>query len=404
MARLIQPEKSLMQTYRVGLHWRLFLYIVSVALLVPVYLLLRYAIYDTAYLSMPFIFSCAGVVALLALATYIVLSTIRHRIIVGEEGITEQGPFGSTHLRYDEIKGYWKHRSQHILLPYDNKRSSVAVSDYLQSSDELMFWLVTTYERIEKLEYEERLAELSADTYYSEGKDEDTIAIAERWQRWIRPSRWISIALAIISLFWTSEAYMLWFALSVSLPLIAIVIYNKTRGLVHIYPEEESPYPSMAVPTYTAVCILFIIALRDVVIMEHSQVYLPMCLIALVWAILFMRHDLRLLHTRRSYLLVGAVFVVGTGLMYGYALVTLSNYLFDKSTPDIERVAVLDKYTRRGKSRSYNLELSPWGELKENEHVRISSKMYDRVSVGDTVSVYIYQGRFDIPYYEVRED
>lgn len=404
MQPLMQPDSSLIQSYRLGLDRRLLCYALSAVCFLVAYAFISHTVAELAFLSTAFSLGCVLALVCFCCGAYIVSFATRHRIIIGQEGITEQGVWSSVYLRYEDILGYHREASDLILEPCDEAKPRIEVSDYLQGTDALILWLTTNFERVEQDEYEMLQAELSESGYYLREKAADNIAKARRWRRGVQLFKWSCLALAVVSLYWGSAAQGARLSLAIILPLIALVCYHITRGSVHIYSDANSPYPSMDTTTYTGVVWLFFDMWRRILLVDYSRVLLPVCTIAIVWTLLFLWYDFRLISKRPWHSLYLFFVVLATGLPYAYGVVTLGNYLFDKSTPHTERVAVVKKYEKEGKGGDYHLELSPWGNQQEGEELHVSAETYERLSVGDTVNVYIYEGRFDIPYYEVRED
>jgi len=51
---------------------------------------------------------------------------------------------------------------------------------------------------------------------------------------------------------------------------------------------------------------------------------------------------------------------------------------------------------------TYYLDLSPWGPRTEHEQVSVDKNLFNRANVGDTVEVYLYEGRLKAKWFEVR--
>jgi len=56
-----------------------------------------------------------------------------------------------------------------------------------------------------------------------------------------------------------------------------------------------------------------------------------------------------------------------------------------------------------GKSTTYYLELTPWGQQKDIEEVSVSKALYNKLEQNDKVNIYYMKGQFDIPWFELKE-
>jgi hypothetical protein len=88
---------------------------------------------------------------------------------------------------------------------------------------------------------------------------------------------------------------------------------------------------------------------------------------------------------------------------YGYGAVVTLNCMYDKSEPKTFNATILDKRISSGKSTTYYLELTPWGQQKEIDEVSVSKDLYNNLNKNDKVNIYYMQGKFDIPWFEVTE-
>jgi hypothetical protein len=88
-------------------------------------------------------------------------------------------------------------------------------------------------------------------------------------------------------------------------------------------------------------------------------------------------------------------------VVFGYGSVVSSNCLFDNVASDLHYARVLDHRISSGKSTSYYLTLSAWGAKPSGEEVSVASDLYYQVSKGDSVTVHIKKGTFNIPWYYI---
>ncbi|HXB31992.1 MAG TPA: hypothetical protein VNV35_01165 [Puia sp.] len=87
--------------------------------------------------------------------------------------------------------------------------------------------------------------------------------------------------------------------------------------------------------------------------------------------------------------------------VYSYTAVVFTNCASDHQKATTFQVEISGKHTSSGKYSSYYLELSPWGSYTDGSDYKISSTTYRSVKTGDLVSVYLYPGKWGIPWYDV---
>ena len=90
-------------------------------------------------------------------------------------------------------------------------------------------------------------------------------------------------------------------------------------------------------------------------------------------------------------------------LLYSYAGTYGVNCVFDSSEPtayDVEVVHKREKKGRRG-SRTYYIEVTPWGHRYDKEEIRISSAEYEDIEIGETIEIDLKEGLLGIPWFYI---
>jgi hypothetical protein len=86
---------------------------------------------------------------------------------------------------------------------------------------------------------------------------------------------------------------------------------------------------------------------------------------------------------------------------YGYGAATIANAVLDTSTPSVFRPIVLGKHSSGGRSTTYHLLLTPWGERTAAENVTVSAVLFRAASVGEPVCVAVRRGALATAWYRV---
>ena len=87
--------------------------------------------------------------------------------------------------------------------------------------------------------------------------------------------------------------------------------------------------------------------------------------------------------------------------IYGYGAVVIADIQFDASPGAVIQVQVLGKHTYSGKSRTYYLDLPPWGARTQPGAVQVSWPTYQALSVGDNACVLMHPGTLTLPWFTI---
>ncbi len=188
---------------------------------------------------------------------------------------------------------------------------------------------------------------------------------------------------------------------SIIMPIIGLVVIANFSGLIRIGHKKGSAFPSVIYAVLVPGLALLLRALQDFSIFSYSKIWIPMVVIAVGCMIIANWNSKEYSYRSRADLMdmLGSMLFT---FAYGYGALVTANCLFDQSEPQVFQARVLDKRTTSGRhSTSYHLDLSPWGQREEADDVTVSKQVFDRAYVGGDVNVYLMEGRFGIPWFEV---
>jgi len=94
-------------------------------------------------------------------------------------------------------------------------------------------------------------------------------------------------------------------------------------------------------------------------------------------------------------------FVTFCAGLYGYGAVAIADIQFDTSPGAVIQVQVLGKHSYSGKSRTYYLDLPPWGARTQPGAVQVSWSTYQALNVGDNACVLMHPGTLTLPWYTI---
>jgi hypothetical protein len=86
-------------------------------------------------------------------------------------------------------------------------------------------------------------------------------------------------------------------------------------------------------------------------------------------------------------------------MLYAYGVVTVADAVGDESTPTHYVVRVTGKHYTTGRSRSFYLELEPWGPMQQPNNLGVSQTLYDHASPGNQICLDLRPGRLNAAWY-----
>lgn len=334
-----------------------------------------------------------------------------NKIIITKESIIYIGLITKKELKFNEIKGFNTQiiRQALIVIEYFtilsiSGKKSIGISSFTENRNELISFLSSKVENLdiaahnilqEKIETEHKEILKNDDFGFSIKEREDRLKKAHLTAK-ILNGLGIIVALWV---FFFPRPYQYAIITCVSLPLITLLVIKYWKGLIRLDTEKGSAYPSAPVPIMLPGLILSLRAMLDFSIDDYSKLYVPVVVIAVIFtAVLAMIINKEKPNTKAKYFVTILSFLM-LAFAYGYGAVVTSNCVFDESSPQKFSTTIVNKKkTESRKFDSYDLYLSPWGIKTEVQKVSIDEDLYNQLQDGDEVSVYIFKGKFEIPW------
>jgi hypothetical protein len=339
-----------------------------------------------------------------------IISTKKRKIILADKSIISIGLWGKRELKFADIKGFRLDRNPKypqiknlIIEPIESKMKSINVGFFLKDMDDL------------KSSLDSKLKDLDADKsialeqkYKREEQEilqnnDFGFTIEEREEKLKKAHLFVKVlngitAIVVVWLFFYPRPYKYAVIACVSLPLIGFLSVKFWKGLIQIDVEKGSVYPTVAFPILFPGLILGLRVMLDFSIEKYSNIWIPAIVISCIYAALVIVSSKKMsFKNAKAYFSI--LSYVAFGFLYGYSTVVATNCVFDNSEPKVFASEVLGKTINESrKSKTYYLNLSPWGEKTEAEKISVDSDLYNNIHTGDKVSVYQFKGRLDIPW------
>lgn len=170
------------------------------------------------------------------------------------------------------------------------------------------------------------------------------------------------------------------------LPVAALALVARFRGIVSINTSKLNPRPHVAVALFFPSCVMALRAL-DVEVVDLRRLFLIGVPIGILPAVVGVWIDPTVRWRWLAAALLGA-----WNLGYGVGGASLANSLLDSSVPTSYRAEIVDKRISGRRRPARHLVLAPWGPVKEREEVRVRKRLFDQVAEHDFVDVSLHEG------------
>lgn len=390
-----------MKEYKIAKGWAIFIYI-TFPLLAAVFLFL---------LVMPFIpgmeqdfppsyywsFSIISL-AMITISVLGILDTINGKFVIDKNRVYIISVLSKRELLFHEIKGYRINDKFIFIESTDKNKKIIKISSYFANTAEIKLWLKTNYKDLDKIHKRTEKQEILSNPEFGWSKKEREAKL--------NLAKKTTTILNCIGSFvgaWTflfPRPYLYAIIASIVFPIICIIIIKYFKGLIRIDGKNNTVYPSAFWAILAPSMALLIRSLLDFNLYNYSNVWLPMVLITMTYMAILLIGNSEFKYGEIADFF-SVFFLMLFILGYSYGIVVSLNCLLDTSKPETFKTTILDKRVSGTKTKTYNLELTPWGKQIEPEEISVSKELYDSFQKNDSATVYFMKGNFDIPWYEV---
>lgn len=328
------------------------------------------------------------------------IDTVKAKFVIDSDKIYTISTFTTRELNFNEIKGF-RITDKYIFIESNNvNKKKIRVSTYFGKIKEIEEWLSANYSDLDIVQANQEKEEILGTEEFgwtSEQREEKLI----KAHRTAKILNWTGGLIGVWTIF-LSNPYEFAIIASIVFPIICVIILKYSNGLIRIDERKGTAYPTIFWAIFAASMGLCLRGLLDYNIFDHSRIWIPSLLVALTFiAVLTIRNEEFKFNKAKDYITIlgFSIFMFG----YGYGATITLNCMYDNSEPETFNATILSKRISSGKSTTYHLELTPWGNQKEIDEVSVSKDLYNRLDKNDKVTIYFMNGLFDIPWFEVTD-
>jgi len=180
-----------------------------------------------------------------------------------------------------------------------------------------------------------------------------------------------------------------------ALPLVAVGIAVTGQGRYSLEGRKDDPRPNLVVALILPGLVLMYRALTDEEVLDWRMLLWLTGAIAVAWVALLYTVSPELRERKLTLAIMAPLMAA-----YGYGACALVDMRLDPHTPVVYDTKVLGKHVTSGRSRTYYLDVEPWGPRSGHGDVSVTRDFYDGASAGSRVCVYLWPGALGARWFE----
>lgn len=392
-----------MKVYKIDKVWRIITCVLSPVAMIPFGVLLLFPIIPDFNFDINkdvyYWFLLPLSVTMLFVIIVAFVNTIIGKFVIDKNKIYTTGLFNNKQIYFNDIKGY-RITEHFTFIESISNKTRIKLSNYYENRNELQDWLIWNYKNLNELEIiQEKQEILSKQDLGWTIEERESIFL--KYKRLAKILNWSGSIIAIVTilLLKTSDYIIL---LCIVYPIFCLLAILFSKGLLTIDERNEAVYPSVFWAFFAPTSVVFLRALMYFKIYNYDNVWLLTAVIAFSFFFTLIINNRGFVFNkfeRTSTILIFSVFIV-----FGYSFGTVINLncALDDSQPKKFKTIVLDKRITKGKSTNYYLTVSPWNNQKEPKEENTNESDYEIIKKGDTITINFYEGKLNIPWYEIK--
>lgn len=390
-----------MQVYKIAKFWRIISYVLTPIAMVPFGFLLLIPIIPNVDINLEvyYWFLLPLSVTMLFVLIVAFVNTIIGKFVIDKNKIYTTGLFNNKQIYFNDIKGY-RITEHFTFIESRNDKTRIKLSNFYENRNELQDWLIWNYKNLNELEIIQEKQEILSkqDLGWTIEERESKFSKYKRLAKILNWSGGI-IAIGTTLLLKTSDYIIL---LCIVYPIFCLLAILFSKGLLTIDERNEAVYPSVFWAFFAPTSVVFLRALMYFKIYNYDNVWLLTAVIAFSFFFTLIINNRGFVFNkfeRTSTILIFSVFIV-----FGYSFGTVINLncALDDSQLKKFKTIVLDKRITKGKSTNYYFTVSPWNNQKEPKEENTNETDYELIKKGDTITINFYEGKLNIPWYEIK--
>ena len=388
--------------YKISKGWRIFIYLVCPFFFALGIFLISELVFTTEKIQLWASFSLM-LLGLLGIwfSIYTPIRIYREKLTIQEDQFVYQLAFKVKEMRFEEIKGFRIDEAYFRIIPNSEDLKPLNISRYIERKDNFISFLYVKFEDLTAQDRAKEAAEILNQKDFGDDnfKRDDRFALAKRTTSWLNG---VSIVVAGLALFYP-HPYDLVMLLNMLLPFIGVAVVIHFKGLIKIDQKKNSIYPSLYGLFLIPGCVIGLRASLDLGFIDSTLIWIYSFPLTILIVTLLIVKTTELGFDNKAQIISTILFSLFI-YVYSASTISMANTIFDQSERTTFNAEIAGKNLSGKYKNRRNLKLTPgWHPSVEREiNSLISSNLYNRVQVTDSVSVDVYVGAFGIEWFEIR--
>ncbi|MEZ7900966.1 MAG: hypothetical protein QMC21_03595 [Flavobacteriales bacterium] len=185
-------------------------------------------------------------------------------------------------------------------------------------------------------------------------------------------------------------------------PIIRVLLLSFDNGKFqfrNIEYDKEVIHWSIVFPALT----LGLRSVLDFKIIDFSNGYLPAIFLILILVVIYLitiKKELISFRKDNAWLNFHAVLLIS---VFSFSIVASINVMLDHERLKESKVIVLKKQINKVRGTSYSVILNLNKINKNSKQISVSKTRFEQIEIGDTLSILIGEGKYDIPWFILNE-
>ena len=331
-----------------------------------------------------------------------IIESVKTKLVVDNKEFIKTRIFSVRTLGFEEIEGYRIDDNYIYLIP-NNDKKTIKITKYFSDKYELIGYLDSNFKDLDEFDKKEEAKKMLSNKKYGRNRNE-VLSKVKELKKITKPLNWVATAFALLLWFYP-KFYELLVIVNIAIPIIAFVIILKSKGLIHILPDENSNYPTLNSAISLPPAALLIRTLFDYDIFNYQNIWLPLIFISAVLIYLLFNYstDEFKVESMTEKLIVYPFVSLVTGIFI-FAILIQINCTFDnKEYETFETAIVSKKISKSGKgAKTYKINVADWNGKGRKTEVKITKSQYSKLNANDKIEMILRPGLFNIPWYHIR--
>ena len=330
----------------------------------------------------------------LGFGIYLILTAQRSRVIIESHRIEVRGAFTDRQAGLNEIEGYRiisSRNGKFTQIYLNNGRSPIMISNLFNHHDGYDSW----FQQLRNLDKEDRdtlLERISSEQSLGTNPQERLGALSQA-KNYSLLAFLVAVASAIAANWGVPSLYVPFSLVLALVPVVLAVMMHRAPLLYTLFKRRDDPRAELF---YSLIASSFglLIRARGVHFVSLHSVGVVIALIAIMYLGAFYHaifDNISFMRTFFALLLFG--------MLYAYGVVAVTDAVGDQASSTRYVVHVIGKHYTSGRSRSFYLDLEPWGPMQKRNCLGVSKTVYDKAGPGDQICLELRPGRLNAAWY-----